>query len=126
MNYRIITYLTIGTINTIIDTSILYVLLTIFGITTFNIATFNVVSYTVAVICGFFLNGKFTFKDNNLTLKKFIKLYISAAFGVVINTVIVVILIENLMLSIIISKLLAACIVAIYNYTMCHKFIYTQ
>ena len=126
MNYKIITYLIIGAINTIIDISVIFTLVSIFGQTALHIAIFNITSYTIGVISGFYLNGIFTFKDKNLSFKKFLKLYASAAFGVVINTVIVILLIKGLLLHIIIAKIFAACIVVFYNYTMCNKFIFNQ
>jgi len=121
---RFLTYLCIGIIDTLIDIFILYSFIQIFGSTTFNILIFNPISYTIAVICSFFLNGTFTFKDNNLTFKKFLKLYTSSSFGLILNTAIVTFLIGNLGLHIAIAKIIAACIVVFYNYTMCRKFIF--
>ena len=121
---RFFTYICIGIIDTLIDIFVLYTLIFLIGNQTINLLFLNPISYTVSVICSFFLNGKFTFKDNNLSFKKFTRLYASSFVGVVLNTLIVFILITVFKPNIILAKVIAACVVVFYNYTMCKKFIF--
>ena len=121
---RFLTFLSIGAFNTLLDALIFTALILVFGISTLNILILNITSFSIVMLSAFYLNGKFTFKDGDLSLRKFIKYYMSSSFGMALNTALVIILISSFGLGTIISKIIAACIVVIYNYTMCKKFIF--
>lgn len=121
---RFLTFISIGIINTLLDISIFTALISVFGTKPINIIIFNPFSYSIAIVCSFFLNGKFTFKDEHLTLKKFYKLYASSTLGMILNTSIVYVLITLIGSNTIISKTLASCIVVLYNYAMCKYYIF--
>lgn len=121
---RFLTYLSIGIFDTLLDIIIFTTLISVFGTQPINIIIFNPFSYSIAIVCSFFLNGRFTFKDEHLTLKKFYKLYISSTFGMILNTSIVYVLITLIGSNTIISKILASCIVVFYNYAMCKNYIF--
>lgn len=124
INKKFLTYILIGGFNTVIDIIMISTLTFLFGNSNMKILIFNSISYSIGVLLGFILNGKFTFKDNNLTFKKFIKLYISALIGLVLNTIIVLVIINMFKLPLIIAKIIAACIIVFYNYTICKQFIF--
>lgn len=121
---RFLTFISIGIINTLIDISIFTALISLFGTKPINIIIFNPFSYSIAILCSFFLNGKFTFKDDHLTLKKFYKLYASSTLGMILNTSIVYALITLIGSNTIITKIFASCIVVLYNYAMCKYYIF--
>jgi len=121
---RFLTFLSIGAFNTLLDALIFTALILVFGISTLNILILNITSFSIVMLSAFYLNGKFTFKDGDLSLRKFIKYYMSSSFGMALNTALVIILISSFGLGTIVSKIIAACIVVIYNYTMCKKFIF--
>ncbi len=123
MSKKFFIFTVIGVINTIVDISILYLLILIFGNNLVYIPLFNIISYSSGIVSSFILNGKFTFRDTNLTISKFTKLYVLSIGALVINTFAVYILI-CLRTDIIISKMISAFIVVIYNYIICRKFIY--
>ncbi len=124
INKRFLTYLFIGVIVTLIDIILFSSLLYIFGNIPTNILFLNPISYSIAVICSFLLNGKFTFNDNNLTIRKFSKFYLSSTLGLIINTSIVFFLVSIFEINIVMSKIISASIIVIYNFTMCRLFIF--
>lgn len=121
---RFLTFISIGIFDTLLDISIFTTLISVFGNQPINIILLNPFSFSIALICSFFLNGRFTFKDEHLTLKKFYKLYASSTFGMILNTSIVYVLITLIGSNAIVSKILAACIIVFYNYTMARKYIF--
>lgn len=125
MSKRFLTFTLIGVINTIVDISILYLLILIFGNNLLYIPIFNIISYSFGIVSSFILNGRFTFKDKNLTTNKFIKLYTSSIGGLFINTIIIFLL-TFFKVNIIISKIVATITVVVYNYIICKRYIYAQ
>ncbi len=119
---RFYKFIMVGVINTILDISIFVTLIYFFG--TQNVILFNIFSYSVGIICSFFLNGKFTFNDKNLFITKFIKLYLSSSFGMLINTLIIFITITLFGMNVILSKIIATIIVVMYNYFICKNYIF--
>lgn len=121
---QFLNFICVGIINTVVDISIFTTIIFFFGTQQLNIIIFNIFSYSVGVVCSFFLNGRYTFRDKQLTLKKFYKLYASSSFGMVLNTLIVYVLMTIIGINTVISKIFAAFIIVIYNYTLCKKYIF--
>jgi len=121
---RILTFLLVGGFNTLLDIVIFTLLIIAFGRNPLNIVVFNIVSFSLVMLSAFFLNGKYTFKDKNLTNIKFIKYYASSSFSMILNTVIVTFFMTTIGTGTVISKIIAACIIVVYNYTMCRKYIF--
>ncbi len=114
-------FLSVGVANTIVDIGVFTLLIYLFGI--YYIISINVLSYSIGIICSFFLNAKYTFKDNDLTFKKFSKLYASSLFGMGLNTLIVYALIVA-GVNTVITKISASGIVVMYNYIICKRYIF--
>lgn len=125
-NKTIFIFLLIGTFNTLLDTGIFTTLINIFGKNTQNILLFNVISFSTTIISAYTLNGKITFKDDNLTLRKFVKYYISNIFGMFLNTIITYTMINILIFGMVTSKIIAACVVVIYNFTISKNYIFKR
>lgn len=122
MSKRFLIFLSIGIINTLLDISIFTSLVFLFG--TKNIIIFNIFSYSIGIVNSFFLNGRYTFKDKDLTVNKFISLYASSSFGMFLNTSIVYVLITLIGINTVITKIFATFIVVLYNYIVCKKYIF--
>lgn len=125
-NKRFLTFLFIGIFNTLLDIGIFTLLIYIFGKTPQNIIILNIVSFSIVVICAFFLNGKFTFKNKNLTTQKFFKYYATTIFGMVLNTIIVFVLMTILNFGTVISKIIAASIIVFYNYIISKNYVFRE
>ena len=123
---RFLTFISIGVFNTLLDIGLFTFLISIFGRNSEKIVILNLISFSSIVIIAFYLNGKLTFKDKNLTKEKLIKYYISSSFGMFLNTLIVALLMINFGLGTIISKIISACIVVFYNYIMSKKYIFGE
>ena len=123
-NRRFLTFLSIGIFDTLLDIGIFTLLIYIFGRSPEKIIILNITSFSIVVLCAFFLNGRLTFKDTNLSFKKFIKYYTTSSFGMGLNTAIVSVLMIVIGFGTVVSKIIAACIVVFYNYTMAKKYIF--
>ncbi len=123
-NRRFLTFLSIGIFDTLLDIGIFTLLIYIFGRSPEKIIILNVISFSIVVLCAFFLNGRLTFKDTDLSFKKFMKYYTTSSFGMGLNTTIVSILMIIIGFGTVISKIIAACIVVFYNYTMAKNYIF--
>lgn len=117
MSKRFFTFLSVGIINTVVDISILYLLILIFGNSPIYILLLNMISYSTGVMSSFILNGMFTFNNKNLTTDKFIKLYASSIGALVINTFVIFVLL-GIKTDVVISKIIAAGVVVLFNYNM--------
>ena len=124
LNRRFLIFLSIGIFDTLLDIGIFTLLIYIFGRSPEKIIILNITSFSVVVLCAFFLNGRLTFKDTDLSFKKFIKYYTTSSFGMVLNTIIVSIFMIIVGFGTVISKIIAACIVVFYNYTMAKNYIF--
>lgn len=123
-NKKFLTFLSVGIFDTLLDIGIFTFLIFIFGRSPEKIVILNITSFSLVVVCAFFLNGTLTFKDKYLTPKKFIKYYTTSSFGMFLNTAIVSILIIGIGFGTVISKIVAACIILFYNYTMSRNYIF--
>jgi putative flippase GtrA len=123
---RFLTFLTIGALNTLLDTFLFTGLIAIFGRNPEKIIILNIISFSSVVLCSFFMNGRVTFKDKGLTKKKLVKYYGSSSFGMILNTIIVIFLMTSFGLGTIVSKIIAACTIVIYNYKMSKNFIFEK
>lgn len=123
MSKRFLTFTVIGVINTIVDISILYLLILIFGNAPVYILLLNMISYSIGIMSSFILNGVFTFNDKNLTTDKFLKLYASSIGALIINTFVVFVLI-GIKTDVVISKIIAAGVVVVFNYNVCKNYIF--
>jgi len=125
-NKRFLIFISIGIFDTLLDIGIFTLLIYIFGKNPEKIIILNIISFSLVMLCAFYLNGKLTFKDKYLTPKKFIKYYGSSSFGMIMNTIIVTFLMINMKFGTIVSKIIAACIVVLYNYTMSKNYIFEK
>lgn len=123
MSKRFFTFLSVGIINTIVDISILYLLILIFGNSPIYILLLNIISYSMGVMSSFILNGMFTFNDKNLTTDKFLRLYASSIGALLLNTFVVFVLI-GIKTDVVILKIIAAGVVVVFNYNMCKNYIF--
>lgn len=123
---RFFSFISIGALDTILDMIFFSALIFIFGKSPEKVVVFNIISFSIFVILGFILNGKYTFKDEFLSLKKFIKYYTTSSIGMILNTIIVSVLMIYLNFMAPISKIITACIIVFYNYTMARKYIYSE
>jgi len=121
---KFLTFISIGVLDTFLDMGLFTFLISTFGRSLEKVVILNLISFSSIVIIAFYLNGKFTFKDKNLTKKKFIKYYTSSSFGMFLNTLIVALLMINFGLGTIITKIISACVVVFYNYVMSKNYIF--
>lgn len=122
----------VGSINTIIDFSILFILTTLFNIPK-ELANF--ISTFVAFLFSFFANKKYTFKSTSKNLKKqFLLFTIVTLFGLwVIQTIIIAAITPvstnlgvNKATALLISKLIATIASLIWNYTLYSKLVFKK
>lgn len=122
----------VGSINTVIDFSILFTLATLFNVPK-ELANF--VSTFVAFLFSFFANKKYTFKSTSKNLKKqFLLFTIVTLFGLwVIQTIIITAITPvftnlgvNKATALLISKLIATIASLIWNYTLYSKLVFKK
>ena len=122
----------IGSINTVIDFSILFTLTTLFNIPK-ELANF--ISTFVAFLFSFFANKKYTFKSTSKNLKKqFLLFTIVTLFGLwVIQTIIITAITPvftnlgvNKPAALLISKLIATAASLIWNYTLYSRVVFKK
>lgn len=122
----------VGSINTVIDFSILFTLTTLFNIPK-ELANF--ISTFVAFLFSFFANKKYTFKSTSKNLKKqFLLFTIVTLFGLwVIQTIIIAAITPiftnlgaNKATALLISKLLATIVSLIWNYTLYSRVVFKK
>lgn len=122
----------VGSINTVIDFSILFTLATLFNVPK-ELANF--VSTFVAFLFSFFANKKYTFKSTSKNLKKqFLLFTIVTLFGLwVIQTIIIAAITPvftnlgvNKATALLISKLIATIASLILNYTLYSKLVFKK
>jgi len=126
LNMKISYFVLVGIVTTLTDIVIFTSFIYLFGKSYENIIIFGIISYSIVILFSFILNGKLTFKDRYLSNKKFIIYYISASMGMLFNILIVMILMIDIGLGTIISKIIAACIIVFYNYTVSKKYIFVS
>ena len=122
----------VGSINTVIDFSILFTLTTLFNVPK-ELANF--ISTFVAFLFSFFANKKYTFKSTSKNLKKqFLLFTIVTLFGLwVIQTIIIAAITPvftnlgvNKATALLISKLLATIVSLIWNYTLYSRVVFKK
>lgn len=122
----------VGSINTVIDFSILFTLTTLFNIPK-ELANF--ISTFVAFLFSFFANKKYTFKSTSKNLKKqFLLFTIITLFGLwVIQTIIITAITPvftnlgvNKPAALLISKLIATAASLIWNYTLYSRVVFKK
>lgn len=122
----------VGSINTVIDFSILFTLTTLFNVPK-ELANF--ISTFVAFLFSFFANKKYTFKSTSKNLKKqFLLFTIVTLFGLwVIQTIIITAITPvftnlgvNKPAALLISKLIATAASLIWNYTLYSKVVFKK
>lgn len=125
-------FIIVGSINTVIDFSILFTLATIFN-TPKELANF--ISTFIAFLFSFFANKKYTFKSTSKNLKKqFLLFTIVTLFGLwVIQTIIIAAITPvftnlgaNKSTALLISKLLATIVSLIWNYTLYSRVVFKK
>ena len=122
----------VGSINTVIDFSILFTLATLFNVPK-ELANF--ISTFVAFLFSFFANKKYTFKSTSKNLKKqFLLFTIVTLFGLwVIQTIIITAITPvftnlgiNKPAALLISKLIATAASLIWNYTLYSRVVFKK
>lgn len=122
----------VGSINTVIDFSILFTLTTLFNVPK-ELANF--ISTFVAFLFSFFANKKYTFKSTSKNLKKqFLLFTIVTLFGLwVIQTIIIAAITPvftnlgvNKPTALLISKLIATVASLIWNYTLYSRVVFKK
>ena len=78
----------------------------------------NVFSTTLGITNNFFLNTYFNFKVSDKLFKRFISFFSIGIFGMVISEVMLYILIENLGVDEIISKIISIFVITIIQFTL--------
>lgn len=122
----------VGSINTVIDFSILFTLTTLFNIPK-ELANF--ISTFISFLFSFFANKKYTFKSTSKNLKKqFLLFTVVTLFGLwVIQTIIITAITPvftnlgiNKPAALLISKLIATAASLIWNYTLYSKVVFKK
>ena len=122
----------VGSINTVIDFSILFTLTTLFNVPK-ELANF--ISTFIAFLFSFFANKKYTFKSTSKNLKKqFLLFTIVTLFGLwVIQTIIITAITPvftnlgvNKPAALLISKLIATVASLIWNYTLYSRVVFKK
>ena len=122
----------VGSINTVIDFSILFTLTTLFNVPK-ELANF--ISTFVAFLFSFFANKKYTFKSTSKNLKRqFLLFTVVTLFGLwVIQTIIITAITPvftnlgvNKPAALLISKLIATIASLIWNYTLYSKVVFKK
>jgi len=122
----------VGSINTVIDFSILFTLTTLFNVPK-ELANF--ISTFVAFLFSFFANKKYTFKSTSKNLKRQFLLFTAVTlFGLwVIQTIIIAAITPvftnlgvNNPAALLISKLIAPAASLIWNYTLYSKVVFKK
>ena len=122
----------VGSINTVIDFSILFTLTTLFNVPK-ELANF--ISTFVAFLFSFFANKKYTFKSTSKNLKKqFLLFTVVTLFGLwVIQTIIITAITPvftnldiNKPAALLISKLIATAASLIWNYTLYSRVVFKK
>ncbi len=122
----------VGSINTVIDFSILFTLTTLFNVPK-ELANF--ISTSVSFLFSFFANKKYTFKSTSKNLKRqFLLFTIVTLFGLwVIQTIIIAAITPvftnlgiNKPVALLISKLIATAASLIWNYTLYSRVVFKK
>ena len=122
----------VGSINTVIDFSILFTLTTLFNVPK-ELANF--ISTSVSFLFSFFANKKYTFKSTSKNLKKqFLLFTVVTLFGLwVIQTIIITAITPvftnlgvNKPAALLISKLIATAASLIWNYTLYSRVVFKK
>ena len=122
----------VGSINTVIDFSILFTLTTLFNVPK-ELANF--ISTSVSFLFSFFANKKYTFKSTSKNLKKqFLLFTVVTLFGLwVIQTIIITAITPvftnlgvNKPAALLISKLTATVASLIWNYTLYSRVVFKK
>ena len=122
----------VGSINTVIDFSILFTLTTLFNVPK-ELANF--ISTSVSFLFSFFANKKYTFKSTSKNLKRqFLLFTVVTLFGLwVIQTIIITAITPvftnlgvNRPAALLISKLIATAASLIWNYTLYSRVVFKK
>ena len=122
----------VGSINTVIDFSILFTLTTLFNVPK-ELANF--ISTSVSFLFSFFANKKYTFKSTSKNLKRqFLLFTIVTLFGLwIIQTIIITAITPvftnlgiNKPAALLISKLIATAASLIWNYTLYSRVVFKK
>lgn len=90
------------------------------------VAISNVISSSLAIINNFILNSYFTFKVKDRKVKRFVSFASIAAFGVVISTSMITVLINSLQMNEMIAKIIAILTVAMMQFLINKYFTFKQ
>lgn len=108
-----ITYIVIGTIATILDITVLYILSDLMSI---NYILSNCISVSAGISLSFFLNSRYNFKKTDRIGIKFIYFASVCLIGLLVGSSIFVFLYENIGVYKFISKAISVAIAGILQY----------
>jgi dolichol-phosphate mannosyltransferase len=83
----------------------------------------SIIAIEISILWNFFLNDFLTFKDlrREKFLKRFIKVHVARIFGMIINWIVLVVLVEFFGIHFLISNLIGILMGTIINYVLCVK-----
>ncbi len=111
---EIINYIIFGVLTTVINILCFCVLDYISN----NILINNVIAWFISIVFAYITNALYVFKDQNLNLKTFFKFTISRSSTLILECLLLLILINFLGISDMISKIITNVIVIILNYIL--------
>lgn len=120
-------FLAIGTINTLIDFSLLFILAKLVGLP--DVAA-NIVSVSVALTFSFFANRKYTFKSTGNRRREIVLFLIFTLFGLwVLQSIIIWVfgqLFGNSDLILLIAKIAATAVTLVWNFITYKNFVFKE
>ena len=119
---KIIKFIIVGGIATIIDWVIYYLL---YNFLNFNPLVANIVSFSISLIYNFILSIRWVFDIDESKNKKtiFIKFVIYSVIGLLISELLLYIFIEQAHINMMLSKIISTAIVMIFNFVTRQHFL---
>lgn len=115
INIRFVRFVSVGFISTIIDISLLYVLV---EYALFNLYVAATISFIVSSINGYWLNNTYTFnKSSDFKIYVYLKFLTVVTFGLLFTLLILKIL-TSLNIDYLIAKIIATVVVSFWNFTL--------
>lgn len=119
---KIIRFIVVGGIATIIDFVCLYIFKEFLN---FNVILANTLSFTISVIYNYIASIKYVFDVNKTKNKniQFILFITFSVFGLILNNLILYLLTDKLNIYYLISKIIATMFVMVFNFITRKKFL---
>jgi len=126
-------FIVVGLVNTTLDFGIFNLLTSLAG---FNAVLSNVISFSCGIVCSYFLNRNWTFKEtrNADQTAEFLKFLISNLVALLVNTIAVWIAVRilettfdlDLWLNSALAKIIATLFSLVLNYTFLSRWVFTK